>query len=234
MQYFHVSESLNEQAIYIASDAIDHQLRKVLRLRLSDEVVLVDVNGFAFLARIEGQQPYRLKILRCLAHHIAKEPHITLALSLIKRDAWELALQKATELGVDCILPIQSERSVVRWDDFDKKRTRYESIMREAAEQCERLDQVELKAPVDVSQLCAYEGLKLFADARHQSPSLFDRLSPHQKIVMFIGPEGGLSERERSELMRSGFLDVSLGPRILRSETAVMYALSVLMSYYGK
>ena len=123
-------------------------------------------------------------------------------------------------------------RNVVKWDQDQRKLVRYQSILREASEQCERLDIPILTPPQKLRDLNQFPGLKLFADERNEAKPLASWLIDTKEVLIVIGPEGGFDPRERIELIQDGFQPVSLGPRILRSETAALYALSVIFSYY--
>lgn len=159
--------------------------------------------------------------------------HITLAIALIRREKFEWILQKACELGVDTILPFESSRCVVhaKKEKADRQKERWYSIVQSAAEQCKRNHIPEVKDIILFSQLADYEAdLKMCAyeNAYGTSEYISDLYHGEKNILVVIGPEGGFSECEIEQLVQSDYSACTLGSRILRAETAAVYALSVL------
>lgn len=165
-------------------------------------------------------------------------PSITVGQALIRREKYETVLQKATELGADKFLPLLFSRSIIKLEaaDESKKRVRHEAILKEASEQSERAFLPVLEDPLDIRKLdpSGY-GTILVAHARENesntvskavSSILWDR-----PILFVVGPEGGIDDAELAYLDSIGAIRVSLGPRILRSETAPLYLLSVLHAF---
>ncbi len=167
---------------------------------------------------------------------------VTIACGLPKGDKLDLIVQKGTELGVSSIIPFEAERSIVKWDlkKGDKKVERLRKIAKEAAEQCHRTIIPDILAPMSFKQLLQESrnyDICFFADeedAKGTDPNrIADRLKNvyhKQTVFVVFGPEGGLSRKEAEIMTSAGFLSVSLGPRILRTETAPLYFLSA-MSY---
>ena len=166
--------------------------------------------------------------------------HVTIACGLPKGDKLDLIVQKGTELGMKGIIPFKAERSVVKWDDKRgaKKIERLRKIAKEAAEQCHRTVIPEVENPLTIRQLLQLVNtfdVLLFADeedAKSDEPHrIADRLKNvylEQKVLVVFGPEGGLSRTEADALRAAGFHPTSLGPRILRTETAPLYLLSAM------
>ena len=157
---------------------------------------------------------------------------VILAMALIKRDKFELVLQKAAELGVTRIIPFVSERCVIRLDRKSSTRMleRWQAILEEASAQCKR-DVI----PVIDDTLTFAQVQKIQADHRYfgyengyeRSPMLGEAFKSGSQLVL-IGPEGGLSDAECEALQKAGYTMVSFGRRILRAETAAIYAMSVI------
>lgn len=168
--------------------------------------------------------------------------NVTIACGLPKGDKLDLIVQKGTELGMKSIIPFEAERSIVKWDvkKGSKKVERLQKIAKEAAEQCHRTVIPEVLSPMTFKQLLQesrHYDIRFFADeedAKGSDPNkIADRLKNvyhKQTVLVVFGPEGGLSRKEAEEMSAAGFLSVSLGPRILRTETAPLYFLSA-MSY---
>lgn len=157
---------------------------------------------------------------------------ITLCMALIRREKFELVLQKATELGAARIVPFVSSRCVAkdRQERADKVMRRREAIILEAAEQCKRNRVPKLEEPVSIGDLknfCSEVNLAAYEKAGQDASKLRDVL-PASSVTVVIGPEGGFSESEVELLQNDGFTPVSLGNRILRAETAAYYACSVI------
>ena len=194
-----------------------HHLVHVMRAEIGTRVVLFDGEhrqGIAELVSADGDAA-RVRVLT--VEHIPPQPvRMTLLLGLPKNPATDLALRMATEAGVSCVLPVWAERTQGRPDRHE----RWNRILASAAQQCGRADLPELHAPQRLTDaLSAIEpGTVLLYGARAGLP-------PPRKsapdVALAIGPEGGWSPAELEELQRRGGHPVSLGPYILRTETAV-------------
>ena len=218
-----------------------HYLRRVLRLRVGDQLAIADGAGRLWTARLaataEGagvvaqlEQPLTEPLLQ----EPKPMPQLDLAIALPKRDG-DLVLRMACELGLDRIAPLQAERSVAP----DLKPERCTVIVREAAEQCERLWLPELAELRPAADYLAQPplGVGLLATTRRPGlPLLADLLAgleplPAPGATIAVGPEGGWSPREEKLALAHGWQAVSLGPTILRSSTAAVAA-STLLSHW--
>ncbi|MGM9987905.1 MAG: 16S rRNA (uracil(1498)-N(3))-methyltransferase [Bacillaceae bacterium] len=169
---------------------------------------------------------------------------ITIASGLPKGDKLELIMQKGTELGATSFLPFVASRSIVKWDEKkgSKKVERWQKITKEAAEQSYRNVVPTVEKPLSFKQLL--ERSKLYdvcivayeEDAKQGEKKMFvsalESVKEGGSLLAVFGPEGGLSETEVSMLKENGFLSCSLGPRILRTETAPLYVLSCASYYF--
>lgn len=243
MQQYFVQGSFNINDTIVFNEEQSHHMLHVLRMREQELIRVVDERGQVFLAQVKRNDD-------TLAQAIIKEElppsapvvHITLALALIKGERWDYAIQKACELGVSQIQPIVCERCVVKVkeDGLEKKLRRWNKIALEACEQCKRSDLVEVNPPLLLRELAKENAqLKLVAyeNADHKADALRHIVSEHpdvEEILVVIGPEGGFTQAEFNFLVEQGFCCMSLGPRILRAETAALAAVNSLMVYYEK
>lgn len=219
-----------------ASDA--QYLTRVLRLGRGDTVELLDGTGEGLRCEIEEAHKEGVTA-RVLDRFEVPEPPvpITLYQALPKGDKFELIIQKCTELGVGRIVPIQAARSVVqlKGDRAETKVVRWQKIAQEAAEQCERGKVPVVDVPERLQDVRLPDGtLGLVLSERVVTPTLPQAL-PEQAplaIALFVGPEGGWTPEELATMRELGAIEVSLGDRILRTETAGLASLAILMARY--
>ena len=211
----------------------EHHLLHVMRMRQGDEIEVV-ADGVLYLCSITNTNPLNIYIVHKIESDIELKTDVSLLFALTKGDRTDLVVQKATELGVKKVALIQSERTVVRYEEKDiaKKCVRYQKIMKEASEQSHRLIVPEMlgifnlkKLPKEVFSDLNYVGYEKDASDVNGMFANFDK---NKSITILIGPEGGFSENEINSLVEQGFIRTSLGKRILRAETAAIYALSVI------
>ena len=223
---------LNQEYIKLEKED-EHHLLHVMRMKKDDEIEVV-ANNTLFLCRLESVNPLSIYIVHEIKSDVELNVDITLLFALTKGDKTDLVVQKATELGVKKIALIQSERTVVKYEekDIEKKCARYQKIMKEASEQSHRLIVPALlgvynlkKLPQEVFSDLNYVAYEKDASDVNRAFAHFDK---NKSITILVGPEGGFSEEEISLLVKQGFIRTSLGKRILRAETAAIYALSVL------
>lgn len=222
----------------IDGDAANH-IARVLRLRQGDPLTLFDGGGGEYAARIEEFRKGAVIVSVDEQLPVARESPlpITLAQGVSRGERMDWVVQKATELGVTRITPVLTERSVVRLDakQAERKRLHWQAIAVAACEQSGR-DRV---PGVDVPLILAEFVGK--ADPRATrvllSPTGSQRVADLPRaeggIVVLIGPEGGLSEAEQRAALAAGFVAVRLGPRVLRTETAAVAALTLLQHRFG-
>ncbi len=215
-----------------------HHARDVMRIRPGESVTLI-VRGHLYASAFSRENRFPL-----LARLPDTEPDIrvTLFQGIPKGDKMETISQKCTEAGVFRIVPVCFARCVAVWNEreFAKKRERYGRIVREAAKQSGRCVCPEFSSPLSVPGMCALFGgydavLVPWEDAKGPGPlgwwtSLAAR--PASAAVV-IGPEGGITEEEIALMRASGALPVTLGPRILRTETAGLCTLTSILALSG-
>lgn len=222
----------------ILSNDDNHHLLNVLRAKVGERIEAVAF-GKLFLAEISKLSPLEIKVIEELDDNSELPVKVTLYYCLSKGDKNDFVIQKATELGASKIVLVASKRCVVKYDnkDVEKKISRFTKIAKEAAEQCHRLIVPEVVGPVNVDQIgkICDEDVRFVAyeEESQKSPS-FSILGDENSIAMFIGPEGGIDEKEVKLLNDFSFKNISLGNRILRTETAAVFALSVIANSLEK
>lgn len=218
-----------------------HHIRQVMRMKPGDAVVAVDgVREIAYTAELTAVDKHALgfRLLERLPSPEDSIPSVTLGVALIKEQRWDWLLQKVTELGVRCIVPLSAERCVVQVREADKKLARWRGVVQNAAEQSEGLFVPEITTPMSLSEfagLTEASPLRLLLQERGDRPSLQSILAKTgqpRRLAAAIGPEGGWSDKELQLFRFAGFQPVSLGQRILRSETAAMALMSALVCAY--
>lgn len=249
MHRFFVEPSrIRKDEIEIAGGDVNH-IRNVLRMREGEELLVCDGYGNEYICRIRAytEDAVSAHILRRCRVESELPCRITLFQCLPKGDKMELIIQKAVELGASDIVPVASKRCVVRLDAGKEisKRKRWQAVAEGAAKQSGRAlippvlpmksfrEALELAKELDVCLIpyeCAQELLKDGPGSpMEQTKEILKGIRPGHTIGIFIGPEGGF-EREEAELaVKAGAKPVSLGKRILRTETAGLCMLSVLM-----
>ena len=237
---FFLSTLLSQQVTMDGNEA--HHLLHVLRQKVGDEVVIVDIAGQAAIATITSidQGKAMLTVLERLSE--AREAPITVVLAqgLTKSDKMDYIVQKSTELGITAVIPMAADESVVKYDitKQQSRQRRWQKIASEAAKQCHRntipdigdvqmLEQVLEDAKADTNIMMFYEGdtplgiKQALTDSRPGS------------YLIIVGPEGGFSAREVALAKAKGVQLVTMGPRILRTETAAIAAVSIVMYHHG-
>jgi 16S rRNA (uracil1498-N3)-methyltransferase len=216
-----------------------YHVARVLRLRESASLTVFDGAGNEFRAeivRVAGDSVTVALGLQILA--TAESPlRVTLVQGISRSERMDWTLQKATELGVHAIAPVLTARSVVRLDarQAEKKHNHWRSIVIGACEQCGRARIPNVSVPLtmrDYFGSVRKDGLR-FALSAVAPGSLAGISSLPSKVELLIGPEGGLDDEELVAAEKAGFMPVRLGPRVLRTETAAVVALSVLQALWG-
>ena len=243
-RFFADERGLQDGVAFLGEEDSQHALR-VLRLEPGEQIELV-CPPERFLARIEGVEDgvVRVQAMEPLRSTEARA-QVTLYQGLPKADKMELIVQKATELGAAAVQPVVMERCVVRLDGKDaaKKTERWQKIAREAVKQCARVCAPEVRLPQKLSALRQELGgldvlIVPWEDAR--DGSIRDALAPFAgrealRVGILIGPEGGIAPQEAQWLReQAGGRLVTLGPRILRTETAGIAALTIAMALRGE
>jgi 16S rRNA (uracil1498-N3)-methyltransferase len=225
----------SEQARYLGT---------VLRLKPGEEVEVFDGRGARFRAWLEDSRQLDAAVLR-LAEPLPEGPvravDVVLVQALAKGEKMDLVVQKATEMGAARIVPLASERTVVRLDAErgSGKAERWRRVAQEAARQCGRADVPMIDEPAGWHRVLALlrdepgrRGLLL--DPEESKLRLGAAARGARKLLLAVGPEGGFSSEERELARQGGLLPAGMGPLVLRTETAALAALAVLLHVHGE
>ena len=244
MNRFFIREEQRTDENILFSEEVSHQIKRVLRLQEQDQVLCPNGLGQTYwvvLADLSGKQVVG-NILKTFSESTEPKLQVTLVQGLPKGERWDFILQKATELGIHLFQPVLSERTIVRLapEEVAKKTVRWQKIVLEAAEQSHR-EICPIVAPVlQLQQWLKSKSnydLLLLAWEEEKGCSLTTILQKNpnpQKIALIIGPEGGFSAEEAKLMQDAGAVSVSLGPRILRTETAAMAFTTMVMYHFGQ
>ena len=214
-----------------------HYVRNVLRLKKSQAITLFNGQGGEFLCTLN--EVSRKKVLLEINQHIRCSTesclNITLGLAISRGDRMDWAVQKSVELGVNTLTPLITERCVIKFKGNKKqlKIQHWKNIVQHATEQCNRTI-LPLVNEIESMQnwLRLQHGLKLFLDPGAEK-SLAELSPINNHITLLSGPEGGFSQHEKESAIMAGFIPVRLGNRILRTETAVLAAISATQILWG-
>ncbi|OEH93694.1 16S rRNA (uracil(1498)-N(3))-methyltransferase [Bacillus solimangrovi] len=240
-RYFIDSSQINNTVISITGDDA-HHISRVMRMGVNEEVICCNEKGKSYLCVIEAIEGnvIVLNIKEELSEDKELPVHVTIAQGMPKADKLEYIVQKGTELGANGFLPFFASRSIVKWDEKKgrKKQERLRKIAKEAAEQSHRQTVPVVNEPASFNKMLSFANeadVKIVAyeeDAKiGESSNLANALkdvNKDDKIVLVVGPEGGLTEDEVAQLKSEGFITCAFGPRILRTETAPLYFLSAV------
>jgi 16S rRNA (uracil1498-N3)-methyltransferase len=220
---------------------VAHQVRNVLRMRAGERVVLLDNSGQEFVVELGETAGREIEGRVLESRPSPSEPHVRLTLypALLKGDKFEWLLQKGTELGIAAFQPVLCERSVSTGAG-EQKGDRWQRIIREAAEQSARGIVPSLGAAIPFAHALAKiesDALSLIPYEAEHALSLRAALSAQPiatRVNLWIGPEGGFTPEEIASAQARGAIAVTLGPRILRAETASLAAAAAVMYALGE
>ena len=237
-RFFAEPGQIGEKEIVITGADVNH-IRKVLRMRADEEVLIADGQGAEYRCKLTdlGENEVRAQILWKLDGNAELASAITLFQGLPKSDKMDLIVQKCVELGVDRIVPVSTKRAVVKLD-AKKEQTRlkrWNTISESAAKQSGRGVIPEVSGVMSFEKaleeakkldvlLIPYERAEHMAETRR----VMGEIRPGQSVGIFIGPEGGFEESEVEEAVTAGAKAITLGKRILRTETAGLAVMSML------
>lgn len=237
---FYCADPLSPGAVCSLPEWVSRHAVRVLRMKVGSMLVLFDGRGGEYpseIVRIQRDEVV-VRVGQWVDREVESPCRVTLVQSLQAAEKMDFTLQKAVELGVAAIQPLSARRSVMRLsgERAEKRRQHWQSIVVSACEQSGR-NQVPVVAPVRelndwlATQAAAAERRLILAPGAAQSLSSMP--PPAGEVQLLIGPEGGFDPEELGWAESVGFVPVSLGPRILRTETAGMAALAVMQSLWG-
>ncbi|HEU4888723.1 MAG TPA: RsmE family RNA methyltransferase [Thermoanaerobaculia bacterium] len=215
--------------VTVTGEEFHHSVR-VVRVRVGEEVELFDRAGNAARGMVQSLDRDSAVIAATESLPSRESPlAIHLAMAVIQLEKFELVLQKATELGVRTIIPMDTDRVELRRERYANKRERWERIVFEAVKQSGRAVVPAIEETPEFADVLARSGTKVLFDADAE-PSSIERLD---EVTLLIGPEGGWTEEELRDARAAGCLFQRLGPRRLRAETAAIAAMAVITSRFG-
>lgn len=227
-RYFVDSKHFNEDTVTIG-EADAHHISKVMRYGEGDKIICCNNKGFDVLASITSinQEKVECQILSAIDESREPSVKVTLVQALPKSDKMDLIIQKGTEVGVNSFLPFTSERTIVQLSDkkIEKRTERWRKIAKEAAEQAHRSKIPDLLAITRFKDLFTIIAGKptFIAYEKEETLSLsraISKIECRDDFFLIIGPEGGFSDSEVEYAVENGAIAISLGKRILRTETA--------------
>ena len=240
MQHFFVTpDQVKGDLIFVEGSDVNH-MKNVLRMRIDEEVTISDGNNRQYLCKIKeyDNEEAILHIVEEMNTDTELPSRIYLFQGLPKQDKMELIVQKCVELGVYQVIPVATKRCVVKLDDkkAKKKIERWQQIAESGAKQSGRGIIPEVKPVMNFKDALDYakslEGVLIpyeKAEGMNKTREIIKGLKGKKSVGIFIGPEGGFDEQEIEAAMNSGVEPVTLGRRILRTETAGLTMLSILM-----
>ena len=236
----HIEASLSVGARVTLDEGAAAHLLRVLRLGVGDACVLFNGDGHDYEVRITvaGKRGGEVEVLAARAVDNESQLRIVLLQGVARGEKMDWILQKATELGVAAFVPVNSERSEVRLDAARaaKRLAHWQGVVGSACAQSGRAVVPAVSAPVSLAEAVAglpADALRLTLDPGADAAVRTLGDPGRRGVVVAIGPEGGWSPRDRSVLAGGGFSGLRLGPRILRTETAGIAAISALQAAFG-
>jgi 16S rRNA (uracil1498-N3)-methyltransferase len=230
MQQYFITQLNDQQVVFNPTQS--HHLKNVLRMKPGQQVLVVDQFKHRYLVTLTALEPLAVAQVVEQMPTMDKNTRIVLAMAMIKKDKWEWLIQKACEFGVDEIIPLMTQHCVVKGDSekLERKLLRWNTIAMEACEQSKRNSMVTISEPIGIKELVKlpFKTKVVAYELATTKQYLTKVINDVEEIVVVIGPEGGLAPNEVALLVNNGYLVVSLGERILRAESAGIYALTVL------
>jgi 16S rRNA (uracil1498-N3)-methyltransferase len=236
---FHVPVPLTLATTLDLPEAAAHHAARVLRLRSGDAVMLFNGQGGEYAARITaiGKHDVTVAIERHDPVERESPLPVTLVQALSSGERMDLTIQKAVELGVSRIVPVESERCVVRLkgERAEKRVAHWQQVAISACEQCgrNRIPEVRMISPLDVWLAAEVNDALRWVLLPGADTALRDLPRPQKSIELLVGPEGGFTDNEAEAIRRTGYQPVRLGPRVLRTETAAPALLAALQALWG-
>ena len=229
-RYF--TEKLDNNTFTLNKDDTYH-IKKVMRMNLGDKIEVIYNKELYIAEIINYDELTQAKVIEKLDTYNELSNNVILVQSLVKEQKMDYILQKNTELGVSTFIPYQADRSIVKIKSNDSKKIeRWSKIVKEASEQSKRNIIPNVTNVYDINELIKIQvDIKLLCSVNEKSVSIkkmLDSIDLNSKILVVIGPEGGFSEKEEAKLMENGFVSVSLGTSVLRTETAGVFVLSCI------
>ncbi len=229
MQRYFVNDKINNYLLLNNDDI--HHIKNVMRNKVGDKIECIYNNKLYICEIIDTSSN---KVLIKEEKNVNNEYNfdLTIGISLVKEQKMDLILQKLTELGVTRIIPLKTDRSIIKLDNKkqESKITRWKKICKEASEQSKRNSIPIIEEPISLKELNNYEfNYKYICSLNTDNKLTYNNLSNlKDKIIFIIGPEGGITNKEEELLESMNYQKISLGDRVMRVETAAIYIASII------
>ena len=223
----------NNGKILIKDKSDCNHIQNVYRLNIGDELRIID-GEYEYFTKIIAisKKEVAVKILEKKEDSYSLNVNIDVAMGILKNDKMNLAIQKLTEIGVNKISPLKTERVVVK---INEKKEKWDVVVREALKQCRGIKFTEITpvkklAEIDYSK---YDKIIFAYENSDESKSLSEIIEKEDKNILYIiGPEGGITQEEVDFLKNNKAIEISLGKRILRAETAAIVVCGIIANFY--
>ena len=223
----------NNGKILIKDKSDCNHIQNVYRLNVGHELRIIDGEYEYFTEIIQiSKKEVSVKILEKKEDSYSLNVNIDVAMGILKNDKMNLAIQKLTEIGVNRIIPLKTERVVVK---INEKKEKWDVVVRETLKQCRGIKFTEITpvkklAEIDYSK---YDKIIFAYENSGESKSLSEIIEKGDKDILYIiGPEGGITQEEVDFLKNSKAMEISLGKRILRAETAAIVVCGIIANFY--
>ena len=223
----------NNGKILIKEKSDCNHIQNVYRLNVGDKLRIVDGEYEYFTQIIEiSKKEVAVKILEKNEDSYSLNINIDVAMGILKNDKMNLAIQKLTEIGVKSIIPLKTERVVVR---INEKKEKWDTVARETLKQCRGVKFTEILPVKKLTEIDykKYDKIIFAYENSNESKSLSEIIKQADKNILYIiGPEGGITQEEVDFLKNSKAMEISLGKRILRAETAAIVVCGIIANFY--
>ncbi len=231
------TQALEPNSSLVLAEAQSHYLSKVLRMQAGRELILFNGEGGEYRAEITAihKKNIDVSVKEFSAENRQSHLQLELAIGVSRGERMDWVLQKATELGVTKIIPLMTERTEVKLggERADKKMEHWQQILISACEQCQRNILPELSEPKQFSDWIGKCDAELKFVLHHRDNQGLPKNKTTESVALLIGPEGGLDENEITQAIAQKFSPLTLGPRVLRTETAPVAAISLVQYLWG-
>ena len=222
-------KNISDTKIIIDNKLDCGHIQNVYRLQINDELRVID-GEFEYLTKIlsVSKREVVLEIIKKMEDNYSLDVNIDMAVGILKNDKMNLAIQKLTEIGVNKIIPLKTERVIVK---INEKKEKWETVVREALKQCRG---VKFPKVSEIKKICEinyerYDKIIFAYENSENSKPIFELIDKKDKnILCVIGPEGGITKEEVNFLKEKNAFEVSLGARILRAETASIVVAGII------
>ena len=215
-----------------------HHIARVLRAKIGDRLILFNGRGGEYESVIcqVDKKNVEVNIDRFINREAESPLDLSLAQGVARGDKMDMIIQKSTELGVRTLIPLITERCQIKKSYIqEQKYQHWQSVAISASEQCGRNRLLIINEPMSYGEWLqeAKFGYCFVLSPHHAGHIPVNKIDINKKITLLIGPEGGLSEKEIEEEIKNHFISLNLGPRILRTETAGLAAISMFQTHIG-